>query len=210
MVDRNPFLGWIRSTPAVSDHRPGLSRTHTHKHTYKHTHLPSTFATTPFDGANPVPKQRAEVRRTSGQPASSSGPGQPRSASRVRFLMQPRSASRVRFLMQPRPLEHRSRDLVCVRVCWCVNVCKHTFSRGCVCVAVHMWRASAKLSYSKMLDFDGKSARMGMTSCLITVISPSDTVGHIASYGIPNATMRRFRNRSQNGAERRQPRWRLI
>jgi hypothetical protein len=63
---------------------------------------------------------------------------------------------------------------------------------------------------SKMLDFDGKSAGMGMTSCLITVISPSDTVGHIASYGIPNATMRRFRNRSQNGAERRQPRWRLI
>ena len=87
LVDRNPFLGWIRSTPAVSDHRPGLSRTHTHTHTYKHTHLPSTFATTPFDGANPVPKQRAEVRRTSGQPASSSGPGQPRSASRVRFLM---------------------------------------------------------------------------------------------------------------------------
>ena len=87
LVDRNPFLGWIRSTPAVSDHRPGLSRTHTHKHTYKHTHLPSTFATTPFGGANPVPKQRAEVRRTSGQPASSSGPGQPRSASRVRFLM---------------------------------------------------------------------------------------------------------------------------
>ena len=63
---------------------------------------------------------------------------------------------------------------------------------------------------SKLLDFDGKSARMGMASCLITVISPSDTVGHIASYGIPNATMRRFRNRSQNGAERRQPRWRLI
>ena len=34
---------------------------------------------------------------------------------------------------------------------------------------------------SKLLDFDGKSARMGMASCLITVISPSDTVGHIAS-----------------------------
>ena len=62
----------------------------------------------------------------------------------------------------------------------------------------------------KLLDFDGKSARMGMASCLITVISPSDTVGHIASYGIPNATIRRSRNRSQNSAERRQPRWRLI
>ena len=28
---------------------------------------------------------------------------------------------------------------------------------------------------------------MGMESFLATVISPSDTVGHIASYGIPNA-----------------------
>jgi hypothetical protein len=79
---------------------------------------------------------------------------------------------------------------------------------------MHTGTHSATAGYparsSKLLDFDGKSARMGMASCLITVISPSDTVGHIASYGIPNATMRRFRNRSQNGAERRQPRWRLI
>jgi hypothetical protein len=75
---------------------------------------------------------------------------------------------------------------------------------------IHSATAGYPARSSKMLDFDGKSARMGMTSCLITVISPSDTVGHIASYGIPNATMRRFRNRSQNGAERRQPRWRLI
>ena len=70
---------------------------------------------------------------------------------------------------------------------------------------LHSATAGYPARSSKMLDFDGKSARMGMTSCLITVISPSDTVGHIASYGIPNATMRRFRNRSQNGAERRQP-----
>ena len=54
-------------------------------------------------------------------------------------------------------------------------------------------------------DFDGKCARMGMASCHITVISPSNTVGHIASYVVPNATMRRLRSRSQNGAERRQP-----
>ena len=81
----------------------------------------------------------------------------------------------------------------------------HTLAAG-----AHSATAGYPARSSKMLDFDGKSARMGMTSCLITVISPSDTVGHIASYGIPNATMRRFRNRSQNGAERRQPRWRLI
>jgi len=75
---------------------------------------------------------------------------------------------------------------------------------------LHSATAGYPARSSKLLDFDGKSARMGMASCLITVISPSDTVGHKASYGIPNATMRRFRNRSQNGAERRQPRWRLI
>ena len=56
---------------------------------------------------------------------------------------------------------------------------------------------------------DGKSARMGMASCRITVTSPSDTVGHIASYVILNATMWRLRNHSQNGAECCQPRWRL-
>ena len=44
-------------------------------------------------------------------------------------------------------------------------------------------------------DFDGKCARMGMASCHITVISPSNTVGHIASYVVPNASMRRLRNR---------------
>ena len=63
-------------------------------------------------------------------------------------------------------------------------------------------------------DFDGESARMGLESCLITAISPSYTAGHIASYGTAyrtsNATMRRLRNRPQNGAERRQPRWMLI
>ena len=72
----------------------------------------------------------------------------------------------------------------------------------------------ARGSGSKLLDFDGEIARLGMASCLITAISPSDTVEHIASYGILDAAMRRYRlrNRSQNGAERRrrQPRWRLI
>ena len=54
----------------------------------------------------------------------------------------------------------------------------------------------------KLLDFDGEfgSARTDMASCLITAISPSGTVGHIASCGIPNAALRRLRNRSQNGS----------
>ena len=39
-------------------------------------------------------------------------------------------------------------------------------------------------------DFDGKCAGMGMASCHITVMSPSNTVGHIASYAVPNAAMR--------------------
>ena len=62
---------------------------------------------------------------------------------------------------------------------------------------------------SKLPDFDGKRARMGMESCLITVTSPSGTAGHKASYVVPNATtrMRRLRNRSQNGAERCLLRW---
>ena len=58
---------------------------------------------------------------------------------------------------------------------------------------------------------DPKSTRFGMTSCVITVISPSDNAGHdiVASYAVPNATTLRLRNRSQNGAdhERFQPRW---
>ena len=53
-------------------------------------------------------------------------------------------------------------------------------------------------------DFDGKCARMGMASWHITVISPSNTVGHIASYVVPNASMRRLRNRPLNGAKHRQ------
>ena len=40
---------------------------------------------------------------------------------------------------------------------------------------------------SKLLDFDGESARTGMASCLITDISSSGTVGHMAAYVIPNA-----------------------
>ena len=93
---------------------------------------------------------------------------------------------------------------------WEVRLDQVHFWESALSIDMHSATAGYPARSSKLLDFDGKSARMGMASCLITVISPSDTVGHIASYGIPNATMRRFRNRSQNGAERRQPRWRLI
>ena len=53
---------------------------------------------------------------------------------------------------------------------------------------------SRRVAYT-LPDFDGKCARMGMASWHITVISPSNTVGHIASYVIPNASMQRLRDR---------------
>ena len=59
--------------------------------------------------------------------------------------------------------------------------------------ASYVYRAGgyppARIRSSKLLDFDGESAKIGMESCLITDISPSDTVGHIASYAIPNAAV---------------------
>ena len=68
---------------------------------------------------------------------------------------------------------------------------------------LHSATAGYPARSSRLLDFDGESAGICMESCLVTAISPSDTVEHIAlaPYGVPNATMRRLRNRSQNGAE---------
>ena len=43
--------------------------------------------------------------------------------------------------------------------------------------------------------FDGKRAGIGMEPSHITVISPSNTAGHIAPYATPNAAMRRLRDR---------------
>ena len=114
-----------------------------------------------------------------------------------------------------------ARAFLCCCAGWVGRTClapAHSTSRGSwfsVLVvpsrSVHHHSGSATAGYpvrsSKLPDFDGKIARMGMASGLITVVSPSGTAGHIASHGVPNATMRRLRNRPQNGAECCQPLW---